>query len=203
MTSQIWSTIQQPLNLLSQLAPDFYAVWEPLQARHDVTERGSDGEREREREIVGEGARLNQVDVNQICEGTVHPWKRDISSLKVLGFWETGEDGHRPGLRCGRLALGHWSHPRRSRMMMFYIAIVIPWSSSATSCKQGNKQAAVLFNVPINGRWQEDACKFNQSSNRRPGKRPELLVSRYIAIISCHHECHACHAWCPSVRLLQ
>jgi hypothetical protein len=118
--------MQQPLNLLSQLAPDFYAVWEALQARHDATERGNDGERERERGNDGErerergndgererergndgeGARLKQVDVNHILEGSVHPWKRDRSSLKVLGFWETREDGHQPGYVVVAMPLG-------------------------------------------------------------------------------------------------
>jgi hypothetical protein len=36
---------------------------------------------------------------------------------------------------------------------------------SATPCKQGNKQPVVLLNVPVKGRWREDGCKFNRSSN--------------------------------------
>jgi hypothetical protein len=50
-------------------------------------------------------------------------------------------------------------------MIMIYIVIAILGRASATFCKLGNKQPVVVFNVPVKGRWQEDACKFNQSSN--------------------------------------
>jgi hypothetical protein len=43
--------------------------------------------------------------------------------------------------------------------------IAILGRALATPCKQGNKQPAVLFNTPVKGRWQEDACKFNLSRN--------------------------------------
>jgi hypothetical protein len=36
---------------------------------------------------------------------------------------------------------------------------------SATPCKQGNKQPIAFLNGPVKGRWREDGCKFNQSSN--------------------------------------
>jgi hypothetical protein len=74
-------------------------------------------------------------------------------------------------LFCMSLHLSGLLHPARSThfqaaiMMMIYTAIAIPGRVSATPCKQGNKQPVVLFSVPVKGRWQEDACKFNQSSN--------------------------------------
>jgi hypothetical protein len=55
--------------------------------------------------------------------------------------------------------------PSRPCAHLVNIVIAILGRVSATPCKQGNKQPVVLLNVPVKGRWQEDAFKFNQSSN--------------------------------------
>jgi hypothetical protein len=46
-----------------------------------------------------------------------------------------------------------------------YIIIATPGRASATSCEQGHEQPADLFYGLVKGRWQEDVCKFNQSSS--------------------------------------
>jgi hypothetical protein len=54
---------------------------------------------------------------------------------------------------------------RKQKMRMIYIVTAIPRRAPSTPCKQGNKQHVVLVNLSVKARQQEDACKFNQSSN--------------------------------------
>jgi hypothetical protein len=51
--------------------------------------------------------------------------------------------------------------------MKIYVVVATSGRAMATPCKQSNKQPVVLFIVPAKGREQEDACKFNYSSNNR------------------------------------
>jgi hypothetical protein len=51
--------------------------------------------------------------------------------------------------------------------------------ASATPSKHRNTQPVVLFDVPVTGRWQEDACKFHQSSSSC------VLTIRYNCVRNC------------------